>query len=95
MRRVTREAEQNPVGSGTTQAPRGPAVGVQGGEGAQSGPKAGHAAETAKQYLPSADERGPIASARHPRHPVRIVAAWAFRERVARPWPSLGRMKVS
>ena len=46
---VTREAEQNPVGSGTTQAPRGPAVGVQGGEGAQSGPKAGDAAEKAKQ----------------------------------------------
>jgi hypothetical protein len=46
---VTRETEQNPVGSGASQAPRGPAVGVQGGEGAQSGPKAGDAAETAKQ----------------------------------------------
>jgi hypothetical protein len=46
---VTREAEQNPVGSGTSQAPRGPAAGVQGDEGSQSGPKAGEAAETAKQ----------------------------------------------
>jgi hypothetical protein len=46
---VTREAEQTPVGSGASQAPRGPAVGVRGGEGAQSGPTAGETAETAKQ----------------------------------------------
>jgi hypothetical protein len=45
---ITRETEQT-MGSGSNQAPHGPAVGVKGAEGGTSGPAAGETADQAKQ----------------------------------------------
>jgi hypothetical protein len=45
---VTREAEQT-MGSGAGQSPHGPAAGVKGAEGSESGPAAGETAEQARQ----------------------------------------------
>lgn len=45
---ITRETEQT-MGSGSNQTPRGPASGVMGSEGSESGPTAGETADRAKQ----------------------------------------------